>query len=56
MKPNLVLIQGNIAALYIDGKQQQKVQIDLNANPEQTKREIEFFRKNGLDFESKDEE
>lgn len=50
MKPNLVLIQGNLAARYVDGKQEQIVEIDWTSAPKHiVRKNIEHFRKYGLD-------
>ena len=46
MKPNLVRIEGAIAARYVDGKLNQMVNVEYNNRVEE---DIEYFRVNGID-------
>ena len=46
MKPNLVRIEGSIAARYVDGKLNQMVNVKYN---DRVKEDIEYFRVNGID-------
>jgi len=46
MKPNLVKIEGSLAALYVDGKLNQMVTVEYNDRVEE---DIEYFRVNGID-------
>ena len=46
MKPNLVLIVGNIATRYVNGKQTQKAEIDFSTGLRNVLLAIEDFRKN----------
>jgi hypothetical protein len=50
MKPNLVLIIGDRAIRYVNGKQDQIVQIDFSVGTRNVQRDIEHFRVNGVDF------
>jgi hypothetical protein len=52
MKPNLVLIIGDKAVRYVNGKAEQVVQIDLTVGTKAIQRDIEYFRVNGLEFET----
>ena len=45
MKPNLVKIEGSLAARYVDGKFDQMVTLEYN---ERLKEDIEYFRVNGI--------
>ena len=46
MKPNLVRIEGSLAARYVDGKLNQMVNVEYNNRVEE---DIEYFRVNGID-------
>ena len=48
MKPNLVKIEGSLAARYVDGKLNQMVTVEYN---DRVKEDIEYFRVNGIDAE-----
>lgn len=48
MKPNLVLIEGDTATRYINGKREQIVKIDFTVGIKQLREDIEFFRVNGV--------
>lgn len=50
MKPNLVLIQGDIATRYVNGKAEQSVNIDYSVGIKNVKADIEYFRINGVDL------
>ena len=45
MKPNLVKIEGTLAARYVDGKLNQIVNVEYNDRIEE---DIEYFRVNGI--------
>jgi hypothetical protein len=49
MKPNLVVIEGNKAARYVNGKLDVVVNIEFNKHARQIVKEIELFRVNGLE-------
>lgn len=51
MKPNLVLIQGDIATRYVNGKVDQVVNIDYSVGIKNVKADIEYFRVNGVEIE-----
>jgi hypothetical protein len=51
MKPNLVLIQGNTATRYVNGKADQVVNIDYSVGIKNVKADIEYFRINGVEIE-----
>lgn len=51
MKPNLVLIQGNTAVRYVNGKKDQAVNIDYSVGIKNVKADIEYFRINGVEIE-----
>ena len=46
MKPNLVKIEGSLAARYVNGKFDQMVTVEYNDRVEE---DIEYFRVNGID-------
>jgi len=48
--PNLVLIQGDIATRYVNGKADQVVNIDYSVGIKNVKADIEYFRINGVDM------
>ena len=48
MKPNLVLIEGDTAIRYVNGKREQIVKIDFTVGIKQLREDIEFFRVNGV--------
>ena len=48
MKPNLVLIEGDTATRYVNGKREQIVKIDFTVGIKQLREDIEFFRVNGV--------
>ena len=48
MKPNLVLIVGDTATRYVNGKREQVVKIDFTVGIRQIREDIEFFRVNGV--------
>lgn len=48
--PNLVLIQGDIATRYVNGKVDQVVNIDYSVGIKNVKADIEYFRVNGIDL------
>lgn len=48
MKPNLVLIEGDTATRYVDGKAGQVVKMDFSVGLKQLREDIEFFRVNGV--------
>ena len=48
MKPNLVLIEGDTATRYVNGKRDQIVKIDPSVGIKQLREDIEFFRVNGV--------
>lgn len=48
MKPNLVLIEGDTATRYVDGKPKQVVKMDFSVGIRQLREDIEFFRVNGV--------
>ena len=48
MKPNLVKIEGSLAARYVNGKFDQMVTVEYNDRVEE---DIEYFRVNGIDAE-----
>lgn len=48
MKPNLVLIEGETATRYVNGKREQIVKIDFTVGIKQLREDIEFFRVNGV--------
>ena len=49
--PNLVVIQGDTAVRYVNGKAEQTVKIDYSVGIHNVKQDIEFFRINGVDME-----
>jgi len=49
--PNLVLIQGDTATRYVDGKTDQVVNIDYSVGIKNVKADIEYFRQNGVEME-----
>ena len=51
MKPNLVKIEGTLAARYVDSKFDQMVTVDYSAGAARVKEDIEYFRVNGIDAE-----
>ena len=51
MKPNLVKIEGSLAARYVNGKFDQMVTVDYSAGITLVKEDIEYFRVNGIDAE-----
>lgn len=51
MKPNLVLIQGDIATRYVNGKVDQVVNIDYSVGIKNVKADIEYFRTHGVELE-----
>lgn len=51
MKPNLVLIQGDTAVRYVDGKADQTVKIDYSVGIKNVEQDIEYFRLNGVEME-----
>ena len=52
MQPNLVVIQGNTATRYVEGKRDQVVKIDFTTGVKQLRADIEFFRLNGITLET----
>ena len=48
MKPNLVLIVGDLAIRYVDGKPEQQAMIDFSAGKRSVLASIEYFRANGV--------
>lgn len=52
--PNLVLIEKDRAILYVDGQATQWVVIDYSQPIGKIKKDIEYFRVNGLDFEKEE--
>lgn len=48
MKPNLVVIVGDVAIRYVNGKFDQKAQIDFSTGIRNVKDSIEEFRINGI--------
>ncbi len=50
MKPNLVLIQGDIATRYVNGKAEQSVNIDYSVGIKNVKADIEYFRQQGVNM------
>ena len=48
MKPNLVLIEGDTATRYVNGKREQIVKIDFTVGIKQLREDIEFCRVNGV--------
>jgi predicted GTPase len=48
---NLVLLEGNKATLYVDGQDTQVVVVDYSQPLGRIKKDIEYFRVNGIDFE-----
>lgn len=51
MLPNLVLIQDNLAHRYVNGKLDQTVEIDLEQGSKQVRKDIEYFRVYGVEFD-----
>ena len=51
MKTNIVLIQGDTAVRYVDGKEDQTVKIDYSVGIKNVKQDIEYFRVNGVEIE-----
>ena len=58
MKPNLVKIEGSLAARYVNGKFDHLVTVDYSAGITRVKEDIEYFRVNGIDaqYESRAEQ
>ena len=58
MKPNLVKIEGSLAARYVNGKFDQMVTVDYTFGATLVREDIEYFRVNGIDeqYESKGEQ
>lgn len=48
MKPNLVLIVGDLAIRYVNGKSDQQAKIDFSAGRRSVLASIEYFRANGV--------
>lgn len=48
--PNLVLIQGDTAIRYVNGKSEQVVKIDYSVGIKNVIIDIEFFRVNGVNM------
>lgn len=48
MKPNLVLIEGDTATRYVNGKRVEIVKIDFTVGIKQLREDIELFRVNGV--------
>lgn len=48
MKPNLVLIMGDLAIRYVDGKPEQQAMIDFSTGKRSVLASIEYFRANGV--------
>jgi hypothetical protein len=48
MKPNLVLIEGDVATQYVNGKPTVKAKIDFSAGRRSVIASIEHFRQYGL--------
>lgn len=55
MKPILLLIQGNKVTRYVAGKKDQEAELDWNSSNLQIKRDLEYFRRRGLDFEKEND-
>ena len=51
MKPILLLIQGNKVIRYVEGKKDREAELDFNSSNLQIKRDLEYFRRRGLDSE-----
>jgi len=56
VKPILLLIQGNKVTRYADGKKDQEAELDWNSSTLQIKRDLEYFRRRGLDFEKENDD
>ena len=51
---NLVLIQGDTATRYVNGKADQVVNIDYSVGIKNVKADIDYFRQNGVEMEETD--
>ena len=51
MKPNLVKIEGSLAARYVNGKFDQMVTVDYTVGATRVRGDIKYFRVNGIDAE-----